>query len=68
MITPIRNKFLHKKHLIYYDRDDFDSLIILVKYYLNNDIERTNIASIDKSFVYKYHTNKNRIDEILDNI
>ena len=61
----IPNPLIHKRHLIYYNRDDLDSLLNDISYYLENSQERQKIAQDGYLFAKKYHGNSHRIDEIL---
>jgi hypothetical protein len=65
MITPVVNPFVDKKHLIYYDVNNFGGLASCVDYYLNNLEEAQAIASQGYTNALTNHQAKNRIDEIL---
>jgi len=66
MITPINNPLIHKKHIIYYTTPQ--ELEKLLKYYLENEKERLEIAQNGYNYCIKYHTFKSRIDYIISNI
>ena len=68
MITPVINKFIHKKHLIYYDKKDSKKLKEELLYYLDNHKERQKISLEGYTFSNKYHKPENRIDEVIDKI
>lgn len=68
MITPVKNKFVDGEHLIYYDVDKLDNLIERIDYYVENlDISQS-IATAGYRHALKYHTAKNRMDEILQEL
>ena len=58
--------FTDKEHLVTYS-DDFD-LIEKLEYYLNNSVERENIAKSGYLEVRKKHTYQNRAKFIIDKI
>ncbi len=68
MLMPVKNPFVHKKHLYYYDRDDMLGLKQAVLYYLNHPSERIAIASAGLTFVKKHHLPINRIQEMIDEV
>jgi spore maturation protein CgeB len=68
MLTPTENQFIHKKHLIYYDRDNINNLEKDILYYLTNKNERLKIAKEGHLFALKYHTYKNRANEIINKL
>ena len=57
------NKDIDK--MFYYSDDDLEYKI---KYYLENEEERENIAKNAKDYIYNNHTWENRVDLILENI
>lgn len=65
MLTPAANPFIDKKHLIYYDVNNFAGLASYVDYYLSNLEEAQVIASNGYTRALTNHQAKNRIDEIL---
>jgi spore maturation protein CgeB len=65
MLTPIKNPFIHKKHLIFYN---MNNLYDLLKYYLDNNKEREEIAKNGKEYSLKYHTFVYRVEEIIEEI
>lgn len=65
MLTPIINPLIHKKHLIYYNRDNMPELITLLNYYLENEEERKTIAYEGMQFAKQYHNSSAKIDEII---
>ena len=68
MITPVRNKFADGEHLIYYSVRKLDDLFGKIVYYLKNLDESQTIATSGYNHALKYHTAKNRMDEILEEI
>tara|TARA_B110001452_G_C15167619_1_gene405890 strand:- start:61 stop:966 length:906 start_codon:yes stop_codon:yes gene_type:complete len=68
MLTPVVNPFEHKKHLIYYDRENIDELSLLIEYYLKNDDERKQIALEGYNYAMKYHKYSDRAKEILNHL
>lgn len=66
LYANISHPFIHRKHLIYYNRDDLDSLMKDIVFYLDNPTERQQIARDGYLFAKKYHGNSHRIDEILN--
>ncbi len=64
MITPVKNPFVNKKHLIYYN--SLTELENEINYYLNNEEERNRIANEGYSHTLTYHKSSDRIDEILE--
>jgi len=65
MITPVINPFIDKKHLVYYDRNNFQQLKELVNFYLHHDEERNEITTNGYNHAIKYHKANDRINEIL---
>lgn len=70
MLTPIKNPLIDGEHLIYYDLNEtgLEKLYEQILYFLDNEVERINIAKEGYNFVKKYHTSIKRIDNILDEI
>ena len=65
-LTPVNNKFIHKKHLIVYN--NINQLYQLIQYYINNEDERKEIAKNGREYVLKYHTFDNRLEKIIEEI
>ena len=65
MLTPVVHPFEHKKHLIYYDRENIDELSSLIDYYLKNENERLKIAKEGCEYALKYHKCSDRVKEII---
>lgn len=68
MITPVKNNFVDGEHLIYYDVDKLDDLLGKIDYYMENLDESQSIATSGYNHALKYHTAKNRMDEILEEL
>ena len=68
MLTPIINPLIDNEHIIYYDRDNLDSLKQKLFFYLKDNNLREKIAKNGNDFVLKYHKTSNRIDEILSHL
>ncbi len=64
MITPVKNAYVNKKHLVYYE--SLNELEENINYYLDNEKERIEIAKSGHYHTLKYHKPSNRIDEILE--
>ena len=65
MITPVKNSFENKVHLVYYNQDN---LLELLHHYLTHEEERLSIAKQGLEYARKYHTWRNRADEIVEEI
>ena len=68
MFTPIKNSFIHKKHCIYYHRNNLQNLKNSLIYYLRHPGEASKIASSGHHYVLRHHRPKHRIQEVLDEI
>ena len=68
MVTPIKNKFVNGEHLVYYNVDKLDDLQGKLDHYMENLDESQSIATTGYNHALKYHTAKNRMDEILEEI
>lgn len=68
MMTPIKNPFINKKHVIYFT--NVRELEKLINYYLKkeNENERLKIAKNGHNHCLKYHTMYSRIDQIIEEI
>lgn len=64
MITPVINKFINKKHIVYYN--NLNELKYNIDYYLNNKKERIEISKLGFNHAMKFHKTSDRIDEILN--
>ena len=63
--TQVIEPFINKRHLIYYERGNFDELLKLIPYYLKHSSKREKIGSRGQKLVLKKHLPRNRIDEVL---
>jgi glycosyltransferase involved in cell wall biosynthesis len=68
MLTPIVNKFIDKKHLIYYNRNNLEDLKNKILFYLNNNELREQIAEEGNKYALTHHTSRNRINEIISHL
>ena len=68
MLTPVTHPFEHKKHLVYYDRENIEELSSLIDYYLKNENERLKIAKEGHEYALKYHKYSDRANEIIDKL
>jgi hypothetical protein len=64
--TQVVNPFINKKHLLYYERENFEKLMTLIPYYLEHSLEREKIGNQGQKFVLEKHLPQNRIDEVLN--
>lgn len=62
----LKYPFVNKEHLVYYKNTD--EILELIKYYINNEEERNNIAINGKEYVLKYHKFSDRVNEVLGNL
>lgn len=65
MLTPVKNNFVDGKHLVYYDTNKLDVLLEKIDYYMENLDKSQTIATSGYNHTLKYHSAKNRIDEVL---
>jgi hypothetical protein len=65
MLTPTAHPFEHGKHLIYYDRNDLDSMVRDIEYYLEHEDERQAIAQAGREYAMAHHTCEHRMTEVL---
>ena len=68
MLTPVIHPLEHKKHLIYYDRENIEELSSLIDYYLENENERLKIAKEGHEYALKYHKYSDRANEIINKL
>ena len=66
MLTPVKNAFEDGKHLVYYKRDQPEDLIEKLRYYLDHEDERQQVALQGYEYAKKHHKPIDRIDEVLD--
>jgi spore maturation protein CgeB len=64
-IEGLDEEFEDKKHLVFYDYQDFDQLDGLIDYYLKNDSERESIRIAGHELVKEKYTYTNRWKTIL---
>ena len=62
----LKYPFVNKEHLVYYKNTD--EILELIKYYINNEEERNNIAINGKEYVLKYHKFSDIVNEVLGNL
>lgn len=65
MLTPTVNPFISYEHLVYYDKDDLNTLVDQIGIFMADDAWRREIARNGNAHAMKFHTSANRIDEIL---
>ena len=65
MLTPVENPLVDGEHLIYYDRDNLDSLGEALTVMLEDDSARNHMADNGYAHAMSLHTPSARIDEIL---
>lgn len=68
MITPVNNPLIHKKHIIYYDRENIKELENIIDYYMVNTEERKKIAKSGFEYAMKNHKYTDRILEIIEKV
>ena len=68
MTTPVKNGFIDGEHLIYFSINKLDDLFAKIVYHLENLDNSQTIATSGYRHALKYHTAKNRMDEILEEI
>jgi hypothetical protein len=68
MKTPIVNPLINKKHVVFYDRNDFFKLKNDILFYLNNLDLAKNISNEGYLYALKYHKPSDRINEILSHL
>lgn len=66
IFTPLLNPLEHKKHLIFYDRNNLNELNELIDYYLSHPNEANEIAKNGYNYAMKYHTYKERIKNVIE--
>lgn len=66
IVTPVLHPLKHKKHLIFYNHNNLDELNILIDYYLAHPNEAQEIAKNGFEYAIKYHTYKERINMIIE--
>jgi len=68
MVIPhiMKNPLINKKHIVFYKNST--DLKSLIDYYMINDNERIMIGKVGREYCLKYHTFKNRLDEIINAI
>jgi hypothetical protein len=64
-IKGLEKEFEDKKHVVFYEYNNWDQLEDLINYYLENDKEREKIRKAGHEFVKKNYTYKNRWQSIL---
>lgn len=64
-IKGLEKEFEDKKHVVFYEYNNWDQLDDLINYYLENDKERENIRKAGHEFVKKNYTYRNRWQSIL---
>jgi hypothetical protein len=64
-IPGLEREFTDKKHLVFYEYNNFEQLQNLIDYYLENDEEREIIRKAGHELVKSKYTYKNRWQEIL---
>jgi hypothetical protein len=64
-IKGLEKEFEDKKHVVFYEYNNWDQLKDLINYYLENDKEREKIRKTGHEFVKKNYTYKNRWQSIL---
>lgn len=57
---------IDKKHLIYYDPNNLDELMSMIKYYLENQSEAERIAYAGQQEALENHTYKARMQQVID--
>jgi hypothetical protein len=67
-IEGLDEEFEDKKHLVFYDYQDFDQLDSLINYYLKNDSERESIRIAGHELVKEKYTYTNRWKTILKEV
>ena len=65
MLTPITNPLINEKHIIFYNRNNFQELKEKILFYLNNPDLAKDISQQGNQHALKYHKPSDRIDEIL---
>ncbi|MEM7561566.1 MAG: glycosyltransferase [Pseudomonadota bacterium] len=65
MLTPVIHPFVDDKHLVYFDRENMDTLIKKIQRLLDRPEQCRAIAASGLNHALKYHKTENRIDEIL---
>jgi len=66
MATPMPHPFLHREHLVYYDRTDMAGLVNEIERYLADDAARTSIARAGYEHAMAHHRASHRIDQVID--
>lgn len=61
----IPNNFIHKQHSIFC-KNDLSDLLSLIDYYLSHEKEAQSIAEEGQKHLLKYHTDKHRVEYLLD--
>lgn len=65
-VDILKNKLVHKKHLVFYD--DLDELRNLIVHFVRNENERKKIGQNGREYALKYHKFTDRADEIVEAI
>ena len=68
MIMPVKEPFVHEKHLVYFDKNNLLQLKYKLKYYLENELEAAKIAEEGYNHVLNNHRPRHRIQEMVDEI
>ena len=66
MRTPVTSPFIDHRHLVYYARDNPETLIGWLNFYLENENRRRAVAQAGYEHAMAHHTAYHRIGEILE--
>ena len=66
MLTPVLNPFVNGEHLLYYDRDNLQTVGTTLAKLLYNEAQRQKIAKQGYEFVHQHHKPADRIQQVLD--
>lgn len=66
MAIPMPHPFVHREHLVYYDRTDMAMLVKEIERYLDDDEARTSIARAGYEHAMAHHRASDRIGQVID--